>query len=84
MKEFEFDGRHWSSFTGINTSSGINTAGLPVSLTWGLRHNFCCRGLILIPVAVLESPAQTIRVNVLDFFVKPKTEFLRLSLKDAK
>ena len=48
------------------------TAGLPVSLTWGLRHNFCCRGPILIPRPVLEFPAQTTRGNVLDFFVKPK------------
>ena len=25
--------------------------------TWALRHNFCCRGPILIPRPVLESPA---------------------------
>ena len=48
------------------------TAGLPISLTWGLRHNFCCRGPILIPRPVLESPAQTTRGNVPDFFVRPK------------
>ena len=35
------------------------TAGLPI-------------GPILIPRPVLGSPAQTTRVNVLDFFVKPK------------
>ena len=45
----------------------VVTAGLPVSLTWGLRHKFCCRGPILIPIPVLESPSQTTRVNVLDF-----------------
>ena len=50
----------------------IYTAGLPISYTWGLRHNFCCRGRILIPRPVLESQAQTTRVNVLDLFVKPK------------
>ena len=43
------------------------TAGLPISYTWGLRHNFCCRGPILIPRPVLESPAQTTCVNVLVF-----------------
>ena len=45
----------------------LRTAGLPISLTWGLRHNFCCRGPILSPRPVLESSAQTTRVNVLDF-----------------
>ena len=39
---------------------------------WDPCHNFCWRGPILIPRPVLESPAQTTRVNVLDFFVKPK------------
>ena len=33
------------------------TAGLPISCTWGLCHNFCCRGPILNPRPVLESPA---------------------------
>ena len=33
----------------------------------------------------MESSAQTTRINVLDFFVKPKkTEFLRLTLIDAR
>ena len=48
------------------------TAGLPIRWTVGRRHKFCRRGQILIPRPVLESPAQTTRVNVLDFFVKPK------------
>ena len=39
---------------------------------WDPCHNSCCRGPILIPSPVLESPVQTTRANVLDFFVKPK------------
>ena len=46
------------------------TAGLPISCTVGRRHNFCCRGPILIPRPDSETSAQTTRVNVLDFFVK--------------
>ena len=61
-----------------------STAGLPISYTVGRRHNFCCRGPILIPRPDSETSAQTTRVNLLDFFVKPKTEFLRLTLKDAR
>ena len=49
-----------------------HTAGLPISLTWGLRHNFCYRGPILIPRPDSETSAQTTCGNVLDFFVKPK------------
>ena len=49
-----------------------HTAGLPISLTWGLRHNFCYRGPILIQRSVLEFPAQTTRVMLLNFVVKPK------------
>ena len=46
----------------------IDTAGLPVRLTC------CCRGPILILGPVLEFSVQTTRVNVLDFFVKPKNK----------
>jgi len=52
----------------INT----HTAGLPISYTVGRRHNFCCRGPILIPRPDSETSAQTTRADVLDFFVKPK------------
>ena len=48
------------------------TAGLLISYTVGLRHNFCCRGPILIPSPDSETSAQTTRTFVLDFFVKPK------------
>ena len=48
------------------------TTGLPISYIVGRRHNFCCRGLILIPRPDLETSAQTTHVNVLDSFVKPK------------
>ena len=47
--------------------SALGTAGLPISWTVGLLHNFCCRGLILIPRPDSETSAQTTRVNVLDF-----------------
>ena len=46
------------------------TAGLPISWTVGLLHNFCCRGLILIPRPDSETSAQTTRVNVLVSFCK--------------
>ena len=51
----------------------IATAGLPISYTVGLLHNFCFRGPILIPRPDSETSAQTTRTNVLTFFVKPKT-----------
>ena len=38
---------------------------------WDPCHNFCYRGPILIPRPVLEFPAQTTRVMLLDFFVNP-------------
>ena len=58
------------TFTFMN-SGVISTAGLPVSYTWGRRHNFCCRDPILITRRpVLESLSQTTRDNVLDFFCK--------------
>ena len=47
-----------------------STAGLPISCTLGHCHNFYCRGPILILGPVLESPAQTTRVTLLDFFRK--------------
>ena len=40
-----------------------STAGLPISYTVGRRHNFCCRGPILIPRPDSETSAQTTRVN---------------------
>ena len=43
------------------------TAGLPISWTVGRRHNFCCRGPILIPRPDSETAAQMTRVNALDF-----------------
>ena len=49
----------------------ISTAGMPISYTVGCRHNFCCRGPILIPRPDSETSAQTTLVNVLDSFVKP-------------
>ena len=49
-----------------------STAGLPIRWTVRRRHNFCRRGPILNPRPVFEPPAQTTRVNVLDFFVKSK------------
>ena len=58
----------------IRNSSEEPTAGLPISYTWELRDNFCCRGSILISRPVFESPAQTTCVNELDFFVKSKNE----------
>ena len=61
---------------------GIHTAGLPISYTVGRRHNFCCRGPILIPRPDSETSAQTTRGNVLDFFVEPKKKILRLTLKE--
>ena len=48
------------------------TAGMLISFTVGLRHNFCYRGPILIPRPDSETSAQTTRAHVLDFFVKPK------------
>ena len=51
-------------------SCDSDTAGLLIICTVGRRHNFCCRGPILIPRPVLESPAQTTRVMLLDFFRK--------------
>ena len=47
-----------------------STAGLLIGYTVGRRHNFCCRGLILIPRPDSETSAQITRVNVLDFFCK--------------
>ena len=44
-----------------------NIAGLPISWTWGLRHNFCWRCPILIPRPDSETSVQTTRVHVLDF-----------------
>ena len=41
------------------------TAELPISHTVGLRHNFCCRGLILIPRTDSKSSRKTTCVNVL-------------------
>ena len=49
----------------------IHTAGLPISLILGHRHNFFCRGQILKPRPVLDSPAQTTQGKVLECFVKP-------------
>ena len=40
--------------------------------SWEPNHNFACRGPISNPRPVLDSSAKTTRVNVLDFFVKPK------------
>ena len=48
------------------------TAGVLISCTVGLRHNVCCQGPVLIPRQDSETSAQTTRVNVPDFFVKPK------------
>ena len=48
------------------------TAGLLISCTVGHYHNFCCPGPVLIPRPDSETSAQTIRVNVLNFSVKPK------------
>ena len=49
-----------------------STAGLLISWTVGLLHNFCCQGPILIPRPDSETSAQTTRENILDFIVKPK------------
>ena len=48
------------------------TAGLPISWTVGRCPNFCCWNPILIPRPDSETSAQTTRVNVLGFLVKPK------------
>ena len=48
------------------------TVEMPIRYTVGRRHNFCCRGPILIPRPDSETSAQTTRVNVLGVFVKPK------------
>ena len=43
----------------------------PSVIQWDTCHSFCCRGPILILRPDSEISAQTTRVNVLDFFVKP-------------
>ena len=53
-----------------SSTVGPDIPGLLISYNAGLRHNFCCRGPILIPRPDSETSAQTTRVNVLDFFCK--------------
>ena len=59
-------------------------AGLPISYTVARRHSFWWRGPILIPRPDSETSAQTTRVNVLDFFVKPKNGISASYTKDAR
>ena len=60
----------------VKATSLLSTAGLPISWTVGQVYNFCCRGPILILRPDSETSAQTIRVNVLDYFVKPKNDLV--------
>ena len=41
--------KFYTTATKKGVKSQLNTAGLLISCTVGLRHNFCCRGPILIP-----------------------------------
>ena len=54
------------------------TAGLPIRWTLGHCHTFFCRGPILKPRPVLDSPDQTTRGKVLNFFVKPQNGLVTL------
>ena len=69
---------HVMFFIITNSLHNLTTAGLPIRLTLGLRWHFCCRGPILKPRPVLDSPAQTTRSKVLAFFAKPQNGLVTL------
>ena len=69
-QSFYHQQRVYATSIGVLEASQEGTAGLPISLTWGLRHKICRRGPILIPRPVLESQDQTTRGNILVFFCK--------------